>query len=534
MSRLSAIVRRDAPGWLLIALGIALVILMAPGPMAPIHTENTSAGASPFLSVFSTLSTWLPSLRSKAGAIPLFDLALLWLTGLGFFYCAWRLTRNRVVSLGAGFMITVHPMAVAAVLQPAGMRDLVGMMFLAWLLAVDARPRFRSSRFPNLPPAASNKLIVALMFMGILSAPGMWIAPAILLAMDIPFHRERGRGAMERNWRSYLPHAACLVFGFSLDVIFGVGSGAAGIVGGTQGFSGIVGSVFLPGETHGVWVASFTLVLILVAAAIGLVEALFDMGSRRLTMPYVAFAGFAGIVSLAGAALTTDGRLTAGSWMAFSGFAILIPVVAWRLLMSLVPVEEDRRDHRDSCHRPSWGEVLQGVNLTPLPDLTGIPEAPRLEEWQGGVLMPADSHPVAAVDPGSPESGRSSLEGALDRLGLTLLPQEPGDSPWDADFFRRDLEPLVSAETSVLAFLPSRSPYAAAVAALSGDMVILDLAAEGNYIAVRPSGTEPKVKFYMFAFTPAEQLADLETTKTETAERLAAIEKDLAAFAESV
>jgi len=68
----------------------------------------------------------------------------------------------------------------------------------------------------------------------------------------------------------------------------------------------------------------------------------------------------------------------------------------------------------------------------------------------------------------------------------------------------------------------------------TGDMVILDLAAEGNYIAVRPSGTEPKVKFYMFAFTPAEQLADLETTKTETAERLAAIEKDLAAFAESV
>ena len=47
-------------------------------------------------------------------------------------------------------------------------------------------------------------------------------------------------------------------------------------------------------------------------------------------------------------------------------------------------------------------------------------------------------------------------------------------------------------------------------------MVILDLAETGNYVAVRPSGTEPKVKFYMFAYTPAEQLADLECHKVRT------------------
>ena len=34
----------------------------------------------------------------------------------------------------------------------------------------------------------------------------------------------------------------------------------------------------------------------------------------------------------------------------------------------------------------------------------------------------------------------------------------------------------------------------------AGDMVILDLAESGNYVAVRPSGTEPKVKFYLFTF----------------------------------
>ena len=43
--------------------------------------------------------------------------------------------------------------------------------------------------------------------------------------------------------------------------------------------------------------------------------------------------------------------------------------------------------------------------------------------------------------------------------------------------------------------------------------MILDLATEGNYVACRPSGTEPKIKFYMFAYTPPEQLANLDAAK---------------------
>jgi phosphoglucomutase/phosphomannomutase len=67
-----------------------------------------------------------------------------------------------------------------------------------------------------------------------------------------------------------------------------------------------------------------------------------------------------------------------------------------------------------------------------------------------------------------------------------------------------------------------------------GDMVILDLAEEGNYVAVRPSGTEPKVKFYMFTYVPAEQLHNLETTKADMGERLKQFEADLRAFAAMV
>lgn len=67
-----------------------------------------------------------------------------------------------------------------------------------------------------------------------------------------------------------------------------------------------------------------------------------------------------------------------------------------------------------------------------------------------------------------------------------------------------------------------------------GDMVILDLAQKGNSVAVRPSGTEPKAKFYMFAFTPAEQLSDLEMTKTELTARLDDFEAAVRAYCDAV
>ncbi len=67
-----------------------------------------------------------------------------------------------------------------------------------------------------------------------------------------------------------------------------------------------------------------------------------------------------------------------------------------------------------------------------------------------------------------------------------------------------------------------------------GDMVILDLDQQGNYIAARPSGTEPKVKFYCFTYVPAEMLHDLDDTKATMKERLQQVEEDLKAFVATV
>jgi phosphoglucomutase/phosphomannomutase len=65
----------------------------------------------------------------------------------------------------------------------------------------------------------------------------------------------------------------------------------------------------------------------------------------------------------------------------------------------------------------------------------------------------------------------------------------------------------------------------------TGDMVMLDLEAEGNYVAIRPSGTEPKVKLYMFTYDPPETIANMAASKAALEARLTAMENNLRAFA---
>ncbi len=72
-----------------------------------------------------------------------------------------------------------------------------------------------------------------------------------------------------------------------------------------------------------------------------------------------------------------------------------------------------------------------------------------------------------------------------------------------------------------------------ALTADRADMIILDLD-EGNYAAARPSGTEPKVKFYLFAYESPEHLANLEDSKRELTERLTRMQNDLTALAAAV
>ena len=68
----------------------------------------------------------------------------------------------------------------------------------------------------------------------------------------------------------------------------------------------------------------------------------------------------------------------------------------------------------------------------------------------------------------------------------------------------------------------------------TGNLVIMETEIAGNYVAARPSGTEPKVKFYMFTYVPAAEIEDLDASKAAMAERIAGYHKDLEAFAATV
>ena len=65
-----------------------------------------------------------------------------------------------------------------------------------------------------------------------------------------------------------------------------------------------------------------------------------------------------------------------------------------------------------------------------------------------------------------------------------------------------------------------------------GNLLILDFQADGNYIAVRPSGTEPKIKFYLFGHHPPEDGADIASVRKNLDQRLSDLADDLVSYAE--
>lgn len=70
-----------------------------------------------------------------------------------------------------------------------------------------------------------------------------------------------------------------------------------------------------------------------------------------------------------------------------------------------------------------------------------------------------------------------------------------------------------------------------------GDVLVFETALEGNYVAARPSGTEPKIKFYMFTYVPADQIESsggLEAVKQKMSDRLDGFASDMQAFADSL
>lgn len=66
----------------------------------------------------------------------------------------------------------------------------------------------------------------------------------------------------------------------------------------------------------------------------------------------------------------------------------------------------------------------------------------------------------------------------------------------------------------------------------TGNVLIFETNVPGNYVAARPSGTEPKVKFYMFTYVDAEDLNDLAVSKREMDLRIDGYAEDMQKFAD--
>lgn len=67
----------------------------------------------------------------------------------------------------------------------------------------------------------------------------------------------------------------------------------------------------------------------------------------------------------------------------------------------------------------------------------------------------------------------------------------------------------------------------------TGDLIIMDLDEEGNYVAARPSGTEPKIKLYVFTRLSPEESSDLDAAEEKLTQRVAKLESDIRDYAKA-
>ena len=71
-----------------------------------------------------------------------------------------------------------------------------------------------------------------------------------------------------------------------------------------------------------------------------------------------------------------------------------------------------------------------------------------------------------------------------------------------------------------LGLITTLSGEAAPLAGPRSDLLIFDLEPAGNSAAVRPSGTEPKLKYYLFAYRPPEESINLEQARASAGDQL--------------
>lgn len=330
----------------------------------------------------------------------------------------YRLTANRTVAAVAAAFLIAHPAAVAATSSATALADCIALFCVAAALALHAKPRFRSPRFPNLLPSAFTWPVFFTVVAAILTSADTWPLPFALVIVDGLFDRDRGGAPLERRRWPYVPYFAVAAAGLSVVVLRsssttasvmpdGLGRRFVALIAPAFGFAApttIVVFVFL-GMVFG-WLAF-------------LLDLSTDIGRRRTLVRWFGLAAAWSGVFIVAAWILPARLASQGVAIAVIGVAFSLSAFVWRLTSAV---------HRESERIPSavgFAPSVAPEAPKPLPNLATAPVPRPIVVTHTTPPRPPvaeDSSRVAAVLAArqSPLLLSPALQTALSHLGRSL------------------------------------------------------------------------------------------------------------------
>ena len=368
VDRLRSFVRRHGP-----TLGILAGVGLGVHVIAAVRFDETVAldvdgMPYPLLHVVAVLSRLLTSFGVDAGTEVIVAL-LAFAAGVAAFLGTWRLTGNRIVSLGCGLLYCLHPTMVSSARHSRGVADVLVALFVAVAFVLVARGRRRSSRYPNRPATLISLELIALVFLATLTVPAAWTVALFVLLFDSTF--SRGTRAFDVDVKG---HGVLLAVS-ALQLLW---IGSAGET--TPISSDVVPAswtgrlVFAVGLRGDLWtgpiVAAAALVVGVAFAAMDIVK---GTGRRRTIVRSVGFATAWIVVAMLSLAIVSSH--TGAPAAATLGLCLAIPTLFWRLGTALIPPQDATPVY---CDAPAPWDVVRGrVELVPMPvaEVMGDPAA---------------------------------------------------------------------------------------------------------------------------------------------------------------
>jgi hypothetical protein len=398
------------------------VILLLGGLGATLHfalgktPENVAATAGTVEIIGRAIDGWVLDGSPRAQRIAAVVLAVL--AAAAVQVAGYRLTGNRTVAAVAAAFLIAHPAAVAATSSQTALVDGVALFLVAAALALHAKPRFRSPRFPNLLPSAFTWPVFFLVVAAFLTSADTWPLPFALVLVDGLFDRDRGGAPFERRRWPYVPYFAVSAAGL-LTALLRSSSATTSAM--PEGFGRRLVALIAP--AFGFAAPKWIVVIVIFGVVVGWLALLLDLstdiGRRRTLIRWFALAAAWSSIFVFAAWIVPARLASQGVAIAVIGVSFALSALVWRLTSAV---------HRGSETMPSTAGLSTSIvsdALRPLPNLAATP-APRpivvTHTTPPRPPVAADASRVAAVVAAqqSPLLLSPALQTALSHLGRSL------------------------------------------------------------------------------------------------------------------